>query len=157
MSFTKQKDDRKDKLDAIIELIVAVLGKEENQDPTIAECIASLRQITDIQETSRLFLFAVNSFRVQENREIWMALEENGVRIRWLNMLMVDEEKNQAPTIAECFATLRQIPDIQGTSRLFLSAINSFRVKENREAWTALEKNDVHIQWLNMLMEDGSR
>lgn len=74
----KQKDII---LSAILERVMATLEKKKNEDPTIADCIASLRQVLEIEEASRLFFFACTTFRVKENREVWMALEKNDIRI----------------------------------------------------------------------------
>lgn len=54
--------------------------------PTIAECIASLKKIPDVPR--KLYLSALNTFRVRENREIWMAEEDDAIRLEWLSMNM---------------------------------------------------------------------
>eukprot|EP00268_Persea_americana_P045822 TRINITY_DN4696_c1_g1_i10.p1 TRINITY_DN4696_c1_g1~~TRINITY_DN4696_c1_g1_i10.p1 ORF type:complete len:328 (-),score=51.94 TRINITY_DN4696_c1_g1_i10:166-1149(-) len=65
--------------------------EREEKGPTIAECVACLKQISNIGRTSRLFIFALTIFRVKENRELWMSIDDNDVRIEVLKTLMEKE------------------------------------------------------------------
>ena len=77
-----------------------------------------------------------------------------GVSIERLISSIVSTRKTDAPTNAECIASLKQIPDVP--RELFLFALNAFRVKENREIWMSGEDDAIHMEWLVMNMDGCS-
>ncbi|RWR79650.1 Myb/SANT-like DNA-binding domain-containing protein [Cinnamomum micranthum f. kanehirae] len=82
-----RKDLKSDALGVSIEhLISSIVSTRKTDAPTIAECIASLKQIPHVPR--KLYLFALNAFRVKENREIWMSEEDDAIRMEWLVMNM---------------------------------------------------------------------
>lgn len=90
----KKKDIRDDKLDATIAHILSSLDEKKNEGPTIVECMKSLTKMPNIQEKSSLYLYTLNAFRVKENREIWMMLHKDDVRIDWLEMNIEKEDRS---------------------------------------------------------------
>lgn len=90
--------------------------------------------------------------KIRELTEKIRELEEKNRELEEKNR----EREEKGPTIAECVACLKQIPNIGQTSRLFIFALTIFRVKENRELWMSIDNNDVRIEVLKTLMEKES-
>ncbi|KAF8408718.1 hypothetical protein HHK36_004783 [Tetracentron sinense] len=60
-----------------------------------------------------------------------------------------EARKSTAPSIAVCFESLNAMVEIEDGGKLYIAALNCFRVKENREIWMLLEKKNVaRIEWL---------
>ncbi|KAF8400173.1 hypothetical protein HHK36_013469 [Tetracentron sinense] len=84
----KRTDEIRSDINAVIQALQSPHVMPEGH--SIAECIASLKQIPEIEVGSRLYVFALKAFRMKENREVWMSEDSTSVRIEYLKLLMED-------------------------------------------------------------------
>ena len=70
-----RKDLENDALAISIECLTSSLSTTKTDGPTIAKCIASLKEITDVP--NRLYVYAFKAFCIKENREISMSEDDD--------------------------------------------------------------------------------
>ncbi|KAK9725943.1 hypothetical protein RND81_05G179300 [Saponaria officinalis] len=73
-----------DRICSVMETTVTNTKKSDQSGYSIAECIAVLKSITSIEPKSELFMFGTRLFVKREYREIFIALEEEDIRVNWL-------------------------------------------------------------------------
>lgn len=141
-----RKEAKNKKFDDSFERLVVALEVDKNQEreENVRECEEKIRELEDnVRERED---------KIRKLEEKIRELEEKNRELEEKNR----EREEKGPTIVECVACLKQIPNIGQTSRLFIFALTIFRVKENRELWMSIDNNDVHIEVLKTLMEKES-
>ncbi|KAJ8648318.1 hypothetical protein MRB53_001341 [Persea americana] len=79
------KDRKNDALAVIIKYLISSINSTTKTDgSTITECIASLKKIPNVPD--KLYIYALNAFRIKEYREIWVSEDDDRMRMLWLKM-----------------------------------------------------------------------
>ncbi|KAH9617367.1 hypothetical protein KSS87_011205 [Heliosperma pusillum] len=73
-----------DRICSVMETTVTNTKMSDHSGYSIAECIALLKKITSIEPKSELFMLGTRLFVKREYREIFIALEEDDIRVNWL-------------------------------------------------------------------------
>ncbi|XP_074285178.1 L10-interacting MYB domain-containing protein-like [Silene latifolia] len=85
-----------DRICTVMESTVANSQTKDQSGYSISECITVLKKIPSIQPRSELFMLGTRLFVKREYREIFIALEEDDLRVNWLDEEL-KREKNHTP------------------------------------------------------------
>ncbi|KAF8399194.1 hypothetical protein HHK36_015059 [Tetracentron sinense] len=66
----------------VLDTVVNEKELSQVKDHTIADCILRLNEMSQLEK--KMYLFALKLFKVKENRDIWMALDDLEMRRDWL-------------------------------------------------------------------------
>ncbi|KAJ8650411.1 hypothetical protein MRB53_003434 [Persea americana] len=76
----RKKDSRNDALVVSIDNLVSSIDSTfKTNGQTIAKCIASLKKFPNVPDS--LYIYALNAFRIKENREVWMSEDDDRIRM----------------------------------------------------------------------------
>ena len=136
-----KKNAKISKFDDSLERIVIILEGEKNEE----ERKEKERKEEEMKEKERK-----DEERKEEERKEKERKEEE---MKEKDKERKVEEMKQGPTMQECIATLKLIPNIKETSELYFFGTRAFKDKDNRNIFMSFESDDAHIYWLKVILK----